>query len=37
NRQALHSERLTCFHPFPREEMTFQAPVPNDMTQLIES
>ncbi|KAA0840079.1 RluA family pseudouridine synthase [Bacillus paralicheniformis] len=37
NRQALHSETLTFFHPFTMEELTFQAPIPHDMSQLIES
>nr|WP_142246133.1 RluA family pseudouridine synthase [Bacillus sonorensis] len=37
NRQALHSEALTFIHPLTTEELTFQAPVPNDIGQLLES
>lgn len=33
-RQALHCRRLTFIHPFTREEMTFTAPLPEDMSKL---
>ncbi|MDA7026115.1 RluA family pseudouridine synthase [Bacillus sp. CLL-7-23] len=36
NRQALHSEKLTFIHPFTREELTFEAPTPQDIQQLLE-
>ena len=36
-RQALHARRLTIFHPVKAEEMTFEAPLPEDMTSLIEA
>ena len=36
-RQALHARRLTIFHPVREEEMTFEAPLPEDMTSLIEA
>lgn len=31
NRQALHAWHLTFVHPITREEMTFEAPIPEDM------
>ncbi len=34
-RQALHAWRLTLFHPEHGEEVSFEAPLPDDMTQLI--
>ncbi|WP_276561713.1 RluA family pseudouridine synthase [Bacillus sonorensis] len=36
-RQALHSERLTFIHPLTREKLTFSAPLPQDIQQLLES
>ncbi len=33
-RQALHASRLTLIHPGSDEEMSFEAPLPTDMTQL---
>lgn len=35
-RQALHAAQLSLFHPVTEEWMTWQAPVPEDMQQLIE-
>lgn len=35
-RQALHAAQLSLFHPATEEWMTWQAPVPEDMQQLIE-
>jgi 23S rRNA pseudouridine1911/1915/1917 synthase len=37
NRQALHAWRLTVRHPADDRPMTFEAPVPADMTALIAS
>ncbi len=34
-RQALHAARLTIIHPRSGERMTFEAPVPEDMRELI--
>ena len=34
-RQALHAWRLTLLHPEHGEEVSFEAPLPDDMTQLI--
>ena len=34
-RQALHAARLTIVHPIRDEPMTFEAPLPEDMTELI--
>lgn len=36
NRQALHCQKLVFLHPFTREELTFELPLPNDMKELIE-
>ena len=35
-RQALHAERITIVHPTIDREMEFQAPVPDDMRQLLQ-
>lgn len=35
-RQALHARRLTLDHPVTSESMTFEAPLPEDMLELIE-
>ncbi|MGN0941800.1 MAG: RluA family pseudouridine synthase [Selenomonadaceae bacterium] len=35
--QALHSMRLTFTHPRTREEMTFEAPMPDDMKNVIDA
>ncbi|NMO96053.1 RluA family pseudouridine synthase [Paenibacillus lemnae] len=35
-RQALHAERLTLFHPILNRSMTFEAPLPSDMSHLRE-
>ena len=37
SRQALHAWRLTFTHPITGKLLTFQAPVPEDMLQLLES
>jgi 23S rRNA pseudouridine1911/1915/1917 synthase len=34
-RQALHARRLTIRHPALKREMTFEAPLPEDMSRLI--
>ena len=34
-RQALHAYQLTLIHPHTQAEMSWQAPIPNDMQQLI--
>lgn len=34
-RQALHAEKLTLMHPSTKEEMTFEAPVPEDLERLL--
>jgi 23S rRNA pseudouridine1911/1915/1917 synthase len=34
-RQALHSEHLSFIHPLTQENMTFHAPLPQDMRKLI--
>lgn len=36
SRQALHAWELSFQHPVTRERMTFQAPLPPDMTRLID-
>lgn len=36
NRQALHCQKLVFLHPFTREELTFELPLPSDMEELIE-
>lgn len=35
--QALHSKSLTFEHPITKQEMTFEAPVPEDMQHIIDS
>ncbi|MHC5033639.1 MAG: RluA family pseudouridine synthase [Planctomycetota bacterium] len=37
DRQALHARRLTIYHPKREEEMTFEAPLPDDMSRLIDA
>ena len=34
-RQALHAAMLRFHHPITAEEMTFDAPLPEDFTQLL--
>nr|WP_269448638.1 RluA family pseudouridine synthase [Metabacillus kandeliae] len=36
NRHALHSSRLSFWHPFLEKEMVFEAELPEDMKQLME-
>jgi 23S rRNA pseudouridine1911/1915/1917 synthase len=36
-RQALHAEKLTLTHPINGKSVTFKAPVPNDLSSLIET
>jgi len=35
NRQALHAKKLTLSHPITGEEMSWKAPLPNDMQDLL--
>ena len=35
-RQALHSKKLTLTHPISGESMSWKAPLPDDMTELLE-
>ena len=35
NRAALHCGKLTLIHPVTNEEMTFTAPMPEDMNALL--
>lgn len=35
-RQALHAQMIRFFHPVSREQMEFEAPLPEDMQQLLE-
>lgn len=35
-RQALHAFRISCDHPVSKERVSFEAPVPQDMRQLID-
>lgn len=35
DRQALHSETLSFYHPMTGEQMTFSAPLPDDMQSLL--
>jgi 23S rRNA pseudouridine1911/1915/1917 synthase len=35
-RQALHAKELTFIHPRSRREMTFEAPLPNDLFTLLQ-
>ncbi|CRK83449.1 RluA family pseudouridine synthase [Neobacillus massiliamazoniensis] len=37
NRQALHCKKINFIHPFFGEEMTFSAPLPDDMVRIIEA
>ncbi|WP_423801512.1 RluA family pseudouridine synthase [Neobacillus sp. SAB-20_R2A] len=37
DRQALHCKEVHFIHPLTREEMTFTAPLPDDMKKLIEA
>lgn len=37
DRQALHSYQLSFRHPITQEEMTFTAPIPEDMQKLIQT
>lgn len=36
-RQALHSHRLSFYHPIHREHLTFSAPLPEDMHRIFQS
>ncbi len=36
-RQALHARRLTIYHPGVEKQVTFEAPIPQDMQRLIEA
>ena len=36
NRQALHAEKLVLYHPVTEAELTFTAPLPDDMKHLID-
>jgi 23S rRNA pseudouridine1911/1915/1917 synthase len=36
-RQALHAERLSFEHPRSREQVSFEAPLPPDFSQLLEA
>jgi 23S rRNA pseudouridine1911/1915/1917 synthase len=35
-RQMLHAARLSLRHPISGEQLTFEAPMPRDMTALVE-
>ena len=35
-RQALHSKKLTLIHPLSREQMSWKAPLPDDMQKLLD-
>ena len=35
-RQALHARRLTLVNPQTEKEMTFEAPIPQDMRRVID-
>ncbi len=37
DRQALHARRLTIYHPGLEKQVTFEAPIPEDMGRLIEA
>lgn len=37
NRQALHAKELALVHPITKEEMTFEAPMPDDFFMLLEA
>lgn len=37
NRQALHCKKIQFHHPFYKEEMSFSAALPEDMTRLLEA
>lgn len=34
-RQALHGEKLTCFHPWTGEKVHVRAPLPDDMSRML--
>jgi 23S rRNA pseudouridine1911/1915/1917 synthase len=36
NRQALHAHRLTIKHPLSKKEMTFEAPIPADILNMLD-
>lgn len=36
SRQALHSYKLTFFHPILQRELAFQSPLPEDMQRLVQ-
>lgn len=35
SRQALHGEKLTCFHPWTGEKVHVRAPLPDDMAEML--
>lgn len=37
HRQALHCKQITFIHPFLREEMTFTAPLPRDLKEILKA
>ncbi|MFF2446152.1 RluA family pseudouridine synthase [Neobacillus sp. NPDC058068] len=37
NRQALHCKKIQFSHPFSGEEITFTAPLPSDMSEILET
>lgn len=37
SRQALHAKRLSFSHPITKEELSFEAPLPDDMLNLIQT
>jgi 23S rRNA pseudouridine1911/1915/1917 synthase len=37
SRQALHCKKITFRHPFTGQEMTFTAPLPKDMNEILEA
>lgn len=36
SRQALHGEKLICIHPWTGEKISVRAPLPDDMSQMLE-
>lgn len=36
SRQALHGERLTCFHPWTGEKVHVKAPLPDDISSMLQ-
>lgn len=36
SRQALHGEKLVCFHPWTGEKINVRAPLPDDMQRMLE-